>query len=297
MINPQTKMPKEKTKQGKFILSLIHKYRLVILKESTFEEIGYVKLSWLNIISITGTLLILIIALTYSIIAYTSIRERIPGYPDAEMRNNIVHNALRLDSLENELKYRDQYFTNLSLIITGGVPNNFLDRGSDTGIFKPTIKYTRSSADSVLRKETELSDKIGFSPDIENKVAVKLERMHFFTPVRGLVTNSFNPLTNHFGADIVATPNAVVKAMLDGTVTLATWTLETGYVIQIQHDINLISIYKHNAELLKKMGMRVKAGDAIAIVGNSGELTTGPHLHLELWQNGVALNPEEYIVF
>ena len=290
-------MPNEKTKQQKFILRLLHKYRLVILKESTFEEIGFVRLSWLNIISITGTLLILVIVLTYSIIAYTSIRERIPGYPDAEMRNNIVHNALRLDSLETELKYRDQYFTNLSLIITGGEPNDFIDRGGDTGTFKPTIQYTRSSADSFLRREAELSDKIGFSPNIENKETVKLEKLHFFSPVRGLVTNSFDPLTNHFGADIVATPNAVVKAMLDGTVILATWTIETGNVIQIQHDLNLISVYKHNAELLKKIGMRVKAGDAIAIVGNSGELTTGPHLHLELWQNGVALNPEEYIVF
>lgn len=290
-------MPKEKIKQKKFILRLIHKYRLVILKESTFEEIGYVKLSWLNIISISGTLLILFIALIYSVIAYTPIRERIPGYPDADMRNNIIQNALRLDSLESELKYRDQYFSNLSQIITGGEPNDFLDRGSDTGTFKPTIQFTRSSADSVLRSEIELSNKIGFSPTIEKKEPIKLERMHFFTPVRGLVTNSFNPLTNHFGVDIVATPNAVVKAMLDGTVILATWTVETGNVIQIQHDINLISIYKHNAELLKKIGMRVKAGDAIAIVGNSGELTTGPHLHLELWQNGVALNPEEYIVF
>ena len=297
MINPRYVMPNEKTKQRKFILRLLHKYRLVILKESTFEEIGFVRLSWLNIISITGTLLILVIVLTYSFIAYTSIRERIPGYPDAEMRNNIVHNALRLDSLEIELKYRDQYFTNLSQIITGGEPNDFIDRGGDSGTFKPTILYTRSSADSFLRREAELSDKIGFSQNTENKEAVKLEKMHFFSPVRGLVTNSFDPLTNHFGADIVATPNAVVKAMLDGTVILATWTIETGNVIQIQHDMNLISIYKHNAELLKKIGMRVKAGDAIAIVGNSGELTTGPHLHLELWQNGVALNPEEYIVF
>ena len=290
-------MPKETRKKKKFFLRLINKYRLVILNDSTFEEIGFVKLSWLNIIAISGTLIILFIALIYSLIAYTPIRERIPGYPDAEMRNNIVHNALRLDSLENELNYRDQYFTNLSQIISGGEPDDFLDQGGDSSTYVPTIKYTRSSADSLLRREIELSDKIGFAPNDVYIGNLKLERTHFFTPVRGLVTNSFNPLTNHFGVDVVATPNAVVKAILDGTVTVATWTFDTGWVIQIQHDKNLISIYKHNAELLKKMGMRVKAGDAIAIVGNSGVLTTGPHLHLELWQNGVALNPEEYIVF
>ena len=126
---------------------------------------------------------------------------------------------------------------------------------------------------------------------------VQLDKLHFFTPVRGMVTNSFNPSNNHFGTDIVAGPNEVVKATLAGTVIMATWTLETGYVIEIQHDNNLISVYKHNAELLQKVGLRVKAGDAIAIIGNSGELTTGPHLHFELWQNGVALNPENFIVF
>jgi murein DD-endopeptidase MepM/ murein hydrolase activator NlpD len=112
-----------------------------------------------------------------------------------------------------------------------------------------------------------------------------------------MVTNSFNPGINHYGTDIVAGPNEVVKATLNGTVTMASLTLETGHVIQIHHDNNIISIYKHNAELLKKVGVRVKAGDAIAIIGNSGEFTTGPHLHFEIWQNGVALNPEDFIVF
>ena len=112
-----------------------------------------------------------------------------------------------------------------------------------------------------------------------------------------MVTNSFNAGENHFGTDIVAAPNEVVKAAMDGTVILATWTVETGYVLQIQHDNNLISIYKHNAELLKKVGNVVRAGDAIAIIGNSGELTTGPHLHFELWHNGTPVDPEQYIVF
>jgi murein DD-endopeptidase MepM/ murein hydrolase activator NlpD len=290
-------MAEEKRKNKKYIHKLLYKYRLVILNDNTFEEIGYIRLTRLNIISLTGTFLILLIALTYTTIAYTPIRESIPGYPDTEMRNNIIQNALRLDSLDKELKFRDQYFGNLSQIISGGVPNDFMGQSADTGTNISNIQFTRSASDSLLRSEIEFSDKIGISSNPEKKESIKLERIYFFTPVKGLVTNSFNPLTNHFGTDIVAAPNEVVKAILDGTVIMAAWTIETGNVIQIQHEKNLISIYKHNAELLKKIGDRIKAGDAIAIVGNSGELTTGPHLHFELWQNGIALNPEEYIIF
>jgi murein DD-endopeptidase MepM/ murein hydrolase activator NlpD len=115
--------------------------------------------------------------------------------------------------------------------------------------------------------------------------------------VNGIVTNSFKGSENHFGTDIVAGPNEVVKATLDGTIILSTWTIETGNVVQIQHDNDLISVYKHNAEILKNMGKRVKAGEPIAIIGNSGELTTGPHLHFELWYKGKPVNPEEYITF
>jgi len=121
--------------------------------------------------------------------------------------------------------------------------------------------------------------------------------MHFFPPVNGILTRGFNPMEGHYGIDLVAAPNEVVKAALDGTVTMSTWTLETGYVIQIQHDYELLSVYKHNATLFKSVGQKVVAGDAIAIVGNSGELTTGPHLHFELWHDRVPLNPVEYIVF
>jgi len=290
-------MAEEKKTRKKYLSRLLHKYRLVILNDSTFQEIGYIRLTKLNMISLGGTLFILIIALTYTSIAYTPLRELIPGYPDTEMRNNIIQNALRLDSLEKEIKYRDQYFGNLNKIISGGTPEDYLGEGNDSGRVVSNIQFIKSLTDSLLRREIEFTDKIGLSPAYVNRENLRFEKMHFFTPVKGLVTNSFNPLTNHFGTDIVAPPSEVVKAILDGTVIMASWTVETGNVIQIQHANNLISIYKHNAELLKKIGMSVKAGEAIAIVGNSGELTTGPHLHFELWQNGTPVNPEEYIAF
>ena len=122
-------------------------------------------------------------------------------------------------------------------------------------------------------------------------------RIHFYSPVKGLITNSFNPNENHLGTDVVTASNNVVVAALEGTVIIANWTLETGYVIQIQHSNNLISIYKHNSELLKKVGNHVTAGEVIAIIGNSGELTSGPHLHFELWHNGTPLDPEDYVAF
>lgn len=290
-------MAEEQKKKRKLINKLTHKYRLVMLNDSTFEEVGYLKLSRLNIISVGGTLIILSVALVYLSIAYTPIREIIPGYPDSEMRNNIVQNAILLDSLKEELRYRDQFFQNLNQIITGQSPAEYMNTKADSLADYQYLSFSRSSSDSILRQEVDLDQKLRI-PVTENPQSItKLEKMHFFTPVRGVITNSFNSLNSHFGTDIVAAPNEVVKATLDGTVIMANWTLETGYVMQIQHSNNLISVYKHNAELLKKVGMRVKAGDAIAIVGNSGELTTGPHLHFELWQNGIALNAESYIIF
>jgi murein DD-endopeptidase MepM/ murein hydrolase activator NlpD len=288
-------MEKE-NKKRKLINKLTHKYRLVILNDSTFQEVGYLRLSRLNTISVIGTLLLLLITITYLTIAYTPLRELIPGYPDAELRYSIIQNRVRLDSLELELLYRDQYFNNISAIISGKEPNSFINPDTTQILAEYNeIQFNRSDADSLLRQEFGSARPSRAIQMISPQV--HLEKIHFFTPARGLVTNSFNPLGSHFGIDIVSSPNEVVKATLDGTITMATWTIETGHVIQIQHENNLISLYKHNAELLKKVGSRVKAGDAIAIVGNSGELTTGPHLHFELWHNGVALNPEDFIVF
>jgi murein DD-endopeptidase MepM/ murein hydrolase activator NlpD len=162
-----------------------------------------------------------------------------------------------------------------------------------------SIKFVKSKKDSLLRKQIEGEEQynLTFSEKPRQQTGINLSQLHFFTPLRGVITNSYNQETDHFGTDIVAGPNEVIKATLEGTVIVANWTLETGYVIQIQHENNLVSIYKHNAELLKKVGNRVLAGEPIAIVGNSGEITTGPHLHFELWYNGSPVNPEDYIVF
>jgi len=269
---------------------------MVLLNEDTFEEVGNIRLTRLNMIALGGVILILLVAITYSIIAYTNIREWIPGYPDAAMRHNIRQNAMKLDSLEYEQAIRDQYFNNLNRIISGEVPESYMNDTSGS-IEEGEITLLRSTNDSLLRQKVEAEEQFRLSALDTDPVSRNLYDMHFFTPVIGIVTRSFNPLDGHFGIDLVAGPNEVVKAVLDGTVIMSAWTLETGHVIQIQHDYELISVYKHNAALFKTVGQEVVAGDAIAIVGNSGELTTGPHLHFELWHDRIPLNPSEFIVF
>jgi murein DD-endopeptidase MepM/ murein hydrolase activator NlpD len=289
-------MANSKEKKRGFLRKLMHKYRLVILNEESFEEVGFVRLSRLNILSIAGIMTLLVIALVYVTIAYTPIRELIPGYPDAMMSHHIRQNAMKLDSLQRELAIRDQYFMNINRIVNGERPEDFLNDTS-TNQTEEEIFFYRSPNDSILRQKVEAEEQFRLSILERPMNGKQLHDIHFFTPVRGIVTNPFNPLENHYGIDLVAGPNEVVKATLGGTVTMAAWTLETGHVIQIQHDNNMMSVYKHNAELFKTVGMKVNAGDAIAIVGNSGELTTGPHLHFELWHNGVPLNPSDYIAF
>lgn len=236
-----------------------------------------------------------LITLVIVLIAFTPLREFIPGYPDAHTRRQIVQNALKVDSLEQKLDYWQQYLTTLQAIVNGENPPA-LEAKPDTTVKSKDIVFTKSQEDSLLRAQIENNEQYNLSvasAPLENSV----KGFHFFPPVRGDVTSSFNLTKGHFGTDIASAPNEVVVAVLEGTVTMATWTLETGYVIQIQHNGNLLSVYKHNSKLLKKAGSHVSAGEAIAIVGNSGELTTGPHLHFELWFNGTPVDPEKYIVF
>jgi murein DD-endopeptidase MepM/ murein hydrolase activator NlpD len=285
----------EKKERLKFFRKLRHMYRLSIYRDETFEEVLNLRLSRLNVLAWGGPIILVLLMAVISIIVYTPVREFIPGYPDENTIRNSVSNKQRLDSLELELNRRDLYIDNLNKIISGQMPENY-DNASDTNRNYDDIRFTRSAEDSLLREKFQEQDKFGINQGNKNKIE-GISQIHFFPPVKGLVTNSFNALENHYGTDIVTNANEIVKSTLEGSVVIASWTLETGWVIQIQHKSNLLSIYKHNAELLKKVGDFVKVGEAIAVVGNSGELTTGPHLHFELWYNGIPLNPEDYIAF
>jgi len=288
-------MTKKDGKPG-FFDKIKHLYRLSIYRDETYEEVLNLRLSRLNVFAVGGTLLIVFMAIIVSIIAYTPVREFIPGYPDENTLRNIHQNAIRVDSLISEIDRRDRYFENMKLIISGQMPNNY-ENSSDSTLKYNEIDFTRSSEDSAIREKFEENSEYNLSVVTTKTTIGSISQLHFFPPAKGILTNSFNSGKSHYGTDIVSGANEVVKSTLDGTVTLATWTLETGWVVQVQHSNNLISIYKHNAELLKRVGDYVRAGEPIAIIGNSGELTSGPHLHVELWYNGVPLNPEDYISF
>ncbi|MBS0011612.1 MAG: M23 family metallopeptidase [Bacteroidales bacterium] len=274
------------------------KYRFSVYNDKTFEEVWRIRMTRYNGFLLLIFLLLFIIGLTTVMISFTNLREFIPGYPDGNTRRNIIMNALRLDSLENELALRDQYFANLNAIISGREP---LDRvaGQDTTANYEAIIFSNSAEDSLLRLQVEQEEQYNLSFMTDNtRRNMSLTSIHFFPPVRGLVSGHFSPRTRHYGTDIVTSPKAVVSATLDGTVTFTGWTLQTGWVIQIQHANNLISVYKHNTTLLKEPGDNVVAGEGIAVVGDSGELyTSGPHLHFEIWYNGEAIDPENYILF
>ncbi len=288
-------MANEKNNKS-FFKRLKHKYRLVILNDQTFEEVISVRLTKLNVFSIVGTSTILLIALVTVLIAFTPIREYIPGYPDGSLRRDLIINAILLDSLENELRIREQFMNNFRDIIAGREPRS-IEYASDSNIRIDDIRFTRSRQDSLLRAQIEGEEQFNLNPPEHRLLTGNPAAPHFLPPTKGLIINRFNPEQNHYGVDMVTEIDQPVLAVMDGTVTFANWTLETGYVIQIQHENNYLSLYKHNAELLKRVGEYVNAGEAIAIVGNSGELTTGPHLHFELWQNGSPLNPESHILF
>jgi len=283
-------------KKGGFFRKLRNKYRLIIYNDDTFEEVWFFRLSRLNVIAVLGTSSIVLIALVSLLIAFTPLKEFIPGYPKGNVKMNMISNNQKLDSIQQELKLREQYLNNLSRIISGETPKE-KTTSRDTAVQQNDITFESSKHDSILRKQIEEEEKYTLAVDYKNQQDKDMSQIHFFTPVKGIVTNSYNQEEKHFGTDIVASKDMVVVATLDGTVTLANWTLKTGYVIQLQHKNRILSVYKHNAELLKEVGDHVKAGEAIAIIGNSGELSTGPHLHFELWQNGSPLDPENYIVF
>lgn len=278
----------------KIIKKLSDRYRLIIYNDTTFQSVWSMKLSRLKVFSITSLLSALIVFLVILLIATTGIREYIPGYPKAEYRQMLIHNALKIDSLEQELRQRDLFFRSIQSIVSGETPQDYLT--ADTLAIQNAVEIVEYNHDSVFQDKL-LAEQTSLSIGSGEGRKTSLSQIHFFVPVQGLITNAFNAASEHFGVDLVSEPNALIKAVMDGTVIFSEWTIQTGYVIFIQHDADLITAYKHNSELLKSKGDRVKAGEAIAIIGNTGELSTGPHLHFELWHNGSPLDPELYIDF
>ncbi|WP_420401431.1 M23 family metallopeptidase [Flagellimonas sp.] len=287
-------MAKDK-KRKEFKQKLLHKYRLVILNESTFEEKISFKLSRLNVF-VTGTLFIIVlIGLTTLIIAFTPLREYIPGYSSTRLKRQATELTYKTDSLVTVLNYTNRYLDNVRLVLRGDVENNEVNRDSLFEKYKldpSTVDLTPIREDLLLREEVDLEDKYNlFERNIENVGTL------LFAPLSGTLSQGFDPNNKHYAVDVVAPKDTPVKSIADGTVLFSEWTAETGYVIIVKHQDDLTSVYKHNGSLSKSQGDLVRAGEVIASIGNTGELTTGPHLHFELWKKGKPVNPLNYIDF
>jgi len=274
------------------------KYRFTIINDHTFEEVWRVRMTRYSAFIMIIFLVFFIIGTTTSLIAFTNLREFIPGYPDVIMRRNILMSAIRLDSLDRELALRDKYFANISAIIQGKKPSEITVK-QDTSRNYRAIDFNNSPEDSVLRSKIEEEEQFNLTLGLSTHETVTgLSGMHFFPPVKGIISGKYDVRTKHFGTDIVTKPKALVSSALDGTIIFTGWTMETGYVIEIQHSNNIVTIYKHNASLLMETGDLVRAGEPISVIGDSGELyTSGPHLHFEIWYKGSPLDPEKHILF
>lgn len=280
--------------------SLKSKFRFVILNDETFEEKFSLILSRTNVWVFASTVAVTLIFFTAAAIIYTPVKYFIPGFGDYRYKSQILRMQAEVDSLQTSMEARAEWLQNITDIASGKLDSTRPVLTKDGSIDKSKIDINKvSELELELRKEVEEEENFSLSAKGKgSEIAIdEVRQMHLLSPVTGYVTDSFSPLKEHFGIDIAAQTDAPVKATLDGKVISTGWTLETGFVIAIQHANNLVSFYKHNGRLLKKTGASVKAGDVIAVVGNTGELSTGPHLHFELWRDGKSLNPQDYILF
>lgn len=278
-------------------------YRLVIFNNDTFEEVRSFNLSPLNVYVMLSTLVVLVSALAIAAIVFTPIKRLIPGYGTTSNHPEMVRIYRDIDSLEQLVKAQERYNQGMKRMLTADVqyepeaPPSKKEQGTHEPI-------ERSEEDIKLRNEVEMSDirkatgsTIPVTPVNISPREIPLEQMHFSTPIGGSIVAGFNPDKKHLGVDVVAPKNTPVKAAMDGWVISSDWTLETGNTIAIQHTNNIVTFYKHNSVLLKKAGNYVRGGEAIAIIGNTGELTDGPHLHFELWHQGKPVNPTDFVDF
>lgn len=289
-------MDSKTSKKSKFRQQITNKLRLVVLNEETFEERLSFKLTIANIFVLGGVFSIVLVALTTVFIAYTPIKEYIPGYASTQLKKEASRLLYEADSLKRNLKFLENYSKALMPILAGEMPISSVDFDSlkehSAQVFSDNKKLTASKNDSLFREKVDSKDRFPLFDKAETKVEIV-----FFAPITGSITQEFNSTNKHFAIDISQKIGTPVKAIEDGRVIFSEWTIETGYVLIIEHGTGFISVYKHNGVLLKQQGDFVKSGEVISTVGSTGELTTGSHLHFELWYNGYPVNPLNYIDF
>ena len=283
-------------KQNKtFLKRIFNDYKVVVSSEDTFEEKLSFKANKINAFIIMLLYSIILIAFTISIVFFTQFREMVPGYSSSDLLNRAIYLTKKTDSLEQQIALNNKFYKSIEDVLSGNV-DEFVSRDElsiDSNLINPDIfTISPNLQDSILRQYVENEDKFNLTNNelvIENKM--------FFSPIKGEITQSFNFNENHFAIDIAADIGTPVKSVLDGKIIFSEWSLETGYVVVIDHGENIISVYKHNSKTLKEQNDFVQAGEVIAYSGNQGSLSSGPHLHLELWKNGTPIDPEPLLNF
>lgn len=286
---------KRNTNKLSFWKRIRFKYKLSFINENTLEEVWSFRLSQLSVFISLGVFAFSLVAFTAFIIIMTPIRNYLPGYLDVEVRKEIVQNALRADSLERMIEIQNLYLKNVTGIISGTIELDSIREIDSLARIDADFEIPRSPEEEEYVKNFEQEEKYNLA--VLNTNPLPIDGLFFYKPVNGMISSHYQADIHHFGVDIAAAPKESVLATLDGTVMYAGYDPNQGNVIQLQHKNGFVSVYKHNELLLKEPGEQVVAGEAIALVGNTGKLSTGPHLHFELWYNGKPVNPEDFIVF
>lgn len=271
-------------------------FRLAIIDDKSHEHLFTLRFTRTSGFVAIVTVLVILCALIYSAVAYTPLRTFIPGYPDAHSKRAAIQNAIKVDSLERVIFRWEMYSENLKRVLAGEEAlkiDSILINTTKSAVNEAELAGLMKK-DSMLRQGVLEEEQFGISARKQRDLPI--EGMLFFTPLKGVVSQGYDSAIHPY-VDIAAASGSVVKAVLDGTVIFTGWSADTGHTIQIQHDGDIISIYKHNEKLLKKTGEKVSAGTPIALVGNTGEMTTGPHLHFELWHKGETVDPTKHISF
>lgn len=271
-------------------------FRLAIIDDKSHEHLFTLRFTKTSGFVAIVTVLVILCALIYSAVAYTPLRTFIPGYPDAHSKRAAIQNAIKVDSLERVIFRWEMYSENLKRVLAGEEAlkiDSILINTTKSAVNEAELAGLLKK-DSMLRQGVLEEEQFGISARKQRDLPI--EGMLFFTPLKGVVSQGYDAAIHPY-VDIAAASGSVVKAVLDGTVIFTGWSADTGHTIQIQHDGDIISIYKHNEKLLKKTGEKVSAGTPIALVGNTGEMTTGPHLHFELWHKGETVDPTKHISF
>ena len=281
---------KNKKENKGFFKKLFNDYKVVVSSEDTFEEKFAFKASKINVFVLMLVYSVILISFTISIVFFTQLRELVPGYSSSDLLNRAIYLTQKTDSLERQIELNNKFYKSIEDVLSGKT-DEFIERDNipiDNSLNdKNLFSISPNSEDSILRNYVDSQDKFNLTINelvIENKM--------FFSPIKGDITQTFNFEENHFAIDIAADIGTPVKSILDGKILFSEWSVDTGHVIIVDHGDNIVSVYKHNSKSLKEQNDFVQAGEVIAYSGNQGSLSSGPHLHFELWKNGTPIDPE-----